>query len=141
MEALLQDIQQMLIARQQPHGNQPQHGHGFISGGPQYDGGHGSYGTTGGGTGMGLPLLGGLAGGLLLGDALNNYSGGEDFGRGDFGGGDFGGDLGGDFGGGNFGGDFGGGDFGGGDFGGGGCSGGKCNFDGGSDFGGGYGGF
>ena len=128
MEALLQDIQQMLIARQQPHSNQPQHGHGFISGGPQYDGGHGSYGTPGGGTGMGLPLLGGLAGGLLLGDALNNYSGSGDFGGGDFDGGDFGGD-------------FGGGDFGGGDFGGGGCSGGKCNFDGGSDFGGGYGGF
>ena len=118
MEALLQDIQQMVISRQQP-----QHGHGFMSGSPQYGSGHGSYGTPGGDTGMGLPLLGGFAGGLLLGDALNNYSGGGDFSGGDFGGSDFGGS------------DFGGGDFDGGDFGGG-------NFDDGdSDFGGGYGGF
>ncbi|KAH8120207.1 hypothetical protein DFH11DRAFT_1558898 [Phellopilus nigrolimitatus] len=53
-----------------------------------------------GGGGMALPLIGGLAGGLLLGDVLG---GGGDFGGGDFGGGggDFGGG-GGDFGGGGF---------------------------------------
>ncbi|KAF8525182.1 hypothetical protein BU17DRAFT_84102 [Hysterangium stoloniferum] len=42
----------------------------------------------GGGMGMGVPLLGGLAGGLLLGEMLGG-DGGGDFGGGDFGGGDF----------------------------------------------------
>ncbi|KAK0456658.1 hypothetical protein EV421DRAFT_1895867 [Armillaria borealis] len=62
----------------------------------------------GGMGGMALPLVGGLAGGLLLGDLLdggfndnNNFGGGDSNGGGDFGGG---------------GGDFGGGDFGGGGF-------------------------
>ncbi|KAL1748560.1 hypothetical protein HDZ31DRAFT_29602 [Schizophyllum fasciatum] len=66
----------------------------------------------GGGMGMAAPLMGGMAGGLLLGEALDgdHYGGGYD---GDYGGG------GGDWGGGG-GGDFGGGGFGGGDFGGGG---------------------
>jgi hypothetical protein len=52
-----------------------------------------------GGGGMALPLIGGLAGGLLLGEAIDGFDGGDyggDFGGGDFGGGDFGG---GDFGG------------------------------------------
>lgn len=51
-----------------------------------------------GGGGIGLPLLGGLAGGLLLGEAIDGFGGddgfgdgGGDFGGGDFGGGDFGG--------------------------------------------------
>ncbi|KAJ8594853.1 hypothetical protein M405DRAFT_729170 [Rhizopogon salebrosus TDB-379] len=39
--------------------------------------------------GMGLPLLGGLAGGLLLGDMLDGGFGGGGFGGGDFGGGGF----------------------------------------------------
>ena len=122
MEAQRQYMQ-MMIARQRLYGNRPQfgHGNGFMPGGPQYGGRYGSYGTPGGDMGMGLPLLGGLAGGLLLGDVLNNYSGDGDFSGGDFGGGNFGGgDLsGGNFGGGGFGGgDFGGGDFGGGDYGG-----------------------
>ncbi|PAV22272.1 WW Rsp5 WWP domain containing [Pyrrhoderma noxium] len=39
------------------------------------------------GGGMALPLLGGLAGGLLLGEAIDGFDGG------DFGGGDFGGDF------------------------------------------------
>jgi len=94
MEAQRQHIQQMVMARQQLYGNQPQHGHGngFMSGGPQYGGGYGSNRRRpGGGMGMGLPLLGGLAGGLLLGEALDGDFGGGDFGGGDFGGGDFGG--------------------------------------------------
>ena len=95
MEAQRQHIQQMMIARQQHYVNQPQHGHGPMFGGPQYGGGYGSYGSNrrrpGGGMGMGLPLLGGLAGGLLLGEALDGDFGGGDFGGGDFGGGDFGG--------------------------------------------------
>ncbi|KAF4573055.1 hypothetical protein EYR36_007565 [Pleurotus pulmonarius] len=51
-----------------------------------------------GGGGIGLPLIGGLAGGLLLGELLDNDHG--DFGGGDFDGGGFdggGGDFGGDF--------------------------------------------
>ncbi|KAG9016621.1 hypothetical protein FRB90_002782 [Tulasnella sp. 427] len=51
----------------------------------------GMYGRrAGGGMGMGLPLLGGLAGGLLLGEALDGDFGGGGF-DGGFGGGDFGG--------------------------------------------------
>ena len=101
MEAERQRIQQMMIARQQLYGNQPQRGPGFMSGGPQYGGGYGSYGPDrrrqgGGMGGMALPLLGGLAGGLLLGELLDDGFGGGGFGGGDFGGGDFGG---GDFGG------------------------------------------
>lgn len=58
-------------------------------------------GGMGGMGGMALPLVGGLAGGLLLGDLLdggfndhddfggNDFGGGGDFGGGDFGGGDF----------------------------------------------------
>ncbi|THH06948.1 hypothetical protein EW145_g3725 [Phellinidium pouzarii] len=49
-------------------------------------------GMMGGMGGMALPLIGGLAGGLLLGDALDGFGGdGGDFGGdgGDFGGGDF----------------------------------------------------
>jgi len=44
-----------------------------------------------GGGGMAMPLLGGLAGGLLLGEALDGF-GGDDGGGGDGGGGDGGGD-------------------------------------------------
>jgi hypothetical protein len=44
-----------------------------------------------GGGGMALPLIGGLAGGFLLGEALDAGDFGGGFGGGDFGGGDFGG--------------------------------------------------
>ena len=95
MEAQRQRVQQMIMARQQLYANQPQQGHGPMIVGSQYGGGYGSHRRRpGGGMGMGLPLLGGLAGGLLLGEALDNdYGdyGGGDFGGGDFGGGDFGG--------------------------------------------------
>lgn len=60
----------------------PQRGYGGMMGGR---------GGGMGGMGMALPMLGGFAGGMLLGDALNDdydYGGG---GGGDFGGGDFGG--------------------------------------------------
>ncbi|KIM85120.1 hypothetical protein PILCRDRAFT_348195 [Piloderma croceum F 1598] len=64
-------------------------------GAPYQYGGYGGGRRGGGMGGMGLPILGGLAGGLLLGDMLGGGFGGD--------GGDFGGD-GGDFGGGDFGG-------------------------------------
>jgi len=90
MEAQQQRIQQMAIARQQLYASQPQYGHGPMIAGPSYGGGFGSHRRRpGGGMGVGLPLLGGLAGGLLLGEALDNDYGG--YGGGDFGGGDFGG--------------------------------------------------
>jgi len=98
MEAQRQHMQQIMMARQQHYANQPQHGHGFMPPGPQYGGGYGAYGSNrrrggggGGMGGMGLPILGGLAGGLLLGEMLDGDFGGGDFGGGDFGGGDFGG--------------------------------------------------
>ena len=102
MEAQRQRIQQTMMARQQLYGNQPQYGHGPMPGGSRFGGGYGSYGSNrrrqgGGMGGMGLPILGGLAGGLLLGEALDGGFGDGGFGGGDFGGGDFGG---GDFGGG-----------------------------------------
>lgn len=94
MEAQQQRIQQMILARQQHYANQPQYGRGPMFGAPQYGGGYGSYGPRrrqgGGMGGIGLPLLGGLAGGLLLGEVFDDFGGG-DFGGGDFGGGDFGG--------------------------------------------------
>ena len=90
MEAQRQRTQQMIMARQQLYASQPQYGHGPMIGGPQFYGGTHRR-RPGGGMGMGLPLLGGLAGGLLLGEAFDNDYGGGDFGGGDFGGGDFGG--------------------------------------------------
>jgi len=64
MEAQRQRVQQMI-----PHG-----------------GGYESHRRRpGGGTGMGLPLVGGLAGGVLLGQAFDNNCGGG-FGGGDSGG-------------------------------------------------------
>jgi len=95
-EAQRQRIQQMVMARQQLYASQPQYGHGSAIMGAPYGGGYGSHRRR---PGMGLPLLGGLAGGLLLGEAFDNDYG--DYGGGDYGGGDFGG---GDFGGGDFGG-------------------------------------
>ena len=85
MEAQRQRMQQNLLARQQFYASQPRYGAGY-----------GAYGSSnrrrgGGGMGMGLPILGGLAGGMLLGEALDGDFGGGDFGGGDFGGGDFGG--------------------------------------------------
>ena len=82
MEAYQQRVQQEHLARQQFYASQP-----------QYVSGYGGYGSRrrGGGGGIGLPLLGGLAGGLLLGDLLDGGFGDGGFGGGDFGGGDFGG--------------------------------------------------
>ncbi|KIK70829.1 hypothetical protein GYMLUDRAFT_66044 [Collybiopsis luxurians FD-317 M1] len=98
--------QQAYYAQQAQYGPPPQqygapygqYGGGYGPG-PGYPGQYGPAPRSGGlgGGGLALPLIGGLAGGLLLGEAL----GGADFGGdgGDFGGGDFGG---GDFGGGDF---------------------------------------
>ncbi|EJD55063.1 hypothetical protein AURDEDRAFT_178889 [Auricularia subglabra TFB-10046 SS5] len=72
----------------------PQQGGYYAQQQPQQQG---RSGFGGGGMGMGLPILGGLAGGLLLGSALDAGDGG------------FGGDDGGGFGGDDGGGDFGGG--------------------------------
>jgi len=80
-EAQRQRVQQMIMARQQLYANQPQHGHGPAIMGSGY-GSHRR--RQGGGMGMGLPLLGGLAGGMLLSEAFDNDCG--DFGGGDFGG-------------------------------------------------------
>ena len=79
MEAQRQRVQEMMLARQQLYANQPQHGHGPMIGGSssRYGGGYGSHRRPGGGMGMGLPLLGGLAGGLLLGEALDGDFGGD----------------------------------------------------------------
>ena len=86
MEAHQQRVQQMIMARQQAYANQPQYGHGPIVMGPSHGGMYGPQRRRqGGGMGMGLPLLGGLAGGLLLGDLLDDGFGGGGFG--DFGGG------------------------------------------------------
>ncbi|KAL1762007.1 hypothetical protein FB107DRAFT_268769 [Schizophyllum commune] len=101
--------------------NPGHHGHqgfggGGMGGGPMFVQQGRPHRRMGGGIGgMGMPLMGGMAGGLLLGEMLDgpdHYGGG--FGGGDYGGGggDWGGGGGGDFGGG--GGGFGGGDFGGG---------------------------
>ncbi|KAL1707394.1 hypothetical protein EV121DRAFT_288639 [Schizophyllum commune] len=97
------------------HGHQGLGG-GMGGGGPMFVQQGRPHRRMGGGMGgMGMPLMGGMAGGLLLGEMLDgpdHYGGG--FGGGDYGGGggDWGGGGGGDFGGG--GGGFGGGDFGGG---------------------------
>ncbi|EEB95027.1 hypothetical protein MPER_06066, partial [Moniliophthora perniciosa FA553] len=66
-----------------PHGPSP---YGY---GPQPGMGMGMGGRRGGlgGGGMALPLLGGMAGGLLLGSALDNDHGYDDYGGGDYGGG------------------------------------------------------
>ncbi|KAL5495373.1 hypothetical protein ACEPAI_836 [Sanghuangporus weigelae] len=114
----LEARRQMMIQRQQAYGNRfPQQGLGGGFGGGYGGGQQGYYpqqsgyyppqqaprrgGLGGGGMGMGMPILGGLAGGLLLGEAMDGFGGdgGGDFGGGDGGGGDFGG---GDFGGGDF---------------------------------------
>ncbi|KAL1670434.1 hypothetical protein GGF50DRAFT_109409 [Schizophyllum commune] len=98
------------------HGHQGFGGGGMGGGGPMFVQQGRPHRRMGGGMGgMGMPLMGGMAGGLLLGEMLDgpdHYGGG--FGGGDYGGGggDWGGGGGGDFGGG--GGGFGGGDFGGG---------------------------
>lgn len=106
MEAQRERVQQMIAARQEFYANQPQYGSQYGSQyGPQYGpgpaivgspygGGYGQYGNQrrrqGGGLGgIGLPLLGGIAGGLLLGDLLDDGFGGGGFGGGDFGGGFF----------------------------------------------------
>ena len=81
------EAQQQRVQQHQLYASQPQYGHGPSIMGTSYAGGYGSQRRRpGGGMGMGVPLLGGLAGGLLLGEALDG-----DFGGGDFGGGDFGG--------------------------------------------------
>jgi len=73
-----------------PSGPSPYGMYGPPGGGPSSFGGTSN--RRGGMGGMALPLLGGLAGGLLLGEMLDGDGGfgGGDFG-GDFGGGDFGG--------------------------------------------------
>lgn len=72
----------MIMARQQLYANHPQHGYRPAIVGTPHGGGYGSYRRRPGG-GMGLPLLGGLAGGLLLGEALDHggggFAGGVDF--------------------------------------------------------------
>jgi hypothetical protein len=79
MELQQQRMQQNLLARQQYYASQPQYVSGYGAPAPRRGG-------LGGG-GLALPLLGGLAGGLLLGDVLDGGFGGGDFGGGDFGGG------------------------------------------------------
>jgi len=66
----------------------PQYGGGYDPrfGGPSYGSGYGSNPRRRGGGGLALPLLGGLAGGLLLGELFDDGFGGGDFGGGDFGG-------------------------------------------------------
>ena len=77
MEAQQQRTRQMILARQQLYANQPQYGRGPMFGGPQYGSGYESYGShrrrQGGGPGLGLSLLGGLIGGLLLGEAFDDF--------------------------------------------------------------------
>ena len=91
MEAQQERIQQANIARQQYYASQSHYGPSPVIAGPSSGGGYGSNRRgQGGGMGMGLPILGGLAGGLLLGGLLESDFGGG-FGGGDFGGGDFGG--------------------------------------------------
>ncbi|KAJ7225649.1 hypothetical protein GGX14DRAFT_693588 [Mycena pura] len=79
--AMYQQQQQQQMMYQQQYG-QPQYGGGGY-GPPQRSGG------GFGGGGMALPLIGGLAGGLLLGEAMDGFGGDDGGGGGDFGGGDF----------------------------------------------------
>ncbi|KAF7306801.1 C2H2-type domain-containing protein [Mycena indigotica] len=72
-----QQMYQQQYQQQQPYGGQPQYAYGP----PQQQQRSGF-----GGGGMALPLLGGLAGGLLIGEAMDGFGG-------DDGGGDFGGDF------------------------------------------------
>ncbi|KIY66160.1 hypothetical protein CYLTODRAFT_423659 [Cylindrobasidium torrendii FP15055 ss-10] len=94
-----QQRQQMMANRPMGYGGGGYGGGGYYQQQPMMMGGGRRGGGMGGMGGMALPLAGGLAGGFLLGEALDNDHG--DYGGGDYGGGD-------DFGGG---GDFGGGDF------------------------------
>ncbi|KAF9650033.1 hypothetical protein BDM02DRAFT_1526754 [Thelephora ganbajun] len=96
-EAQRQHIQQTNMARQQFYADQPHYSYGPATGAVPYGSGYGSHNRRpGGGIGLGLPLLGGLAGGLLLGELLDNDFGG--YGGGGFGGFDGGfGDFGGGF--------------------------------------------
>lgn len=83
-EAQRQYMEQRELARQQYYASQPQCGYGSSSrfGGGPYGGGFGSQQRgRGGGGNLALPILGGLAGGLLLGEVF------DDFGDGGFGGG------------------------------------------------------
>lgn len=94
MEAQRQRTQEMMIARQQLYASQPQYHQGPTAMGFPYGGGYGSQRQRRGGGmgGLALPLLGGLAGGFLLGEALDGgFGGGFDGGGFDGGGFDGGG--------------------------------------------------